>query len=207
MSLQQQQPPPGLVQDQEQALLDLVEADRARQCQAVLDAARQSAAAVQAQSRADALARLRTTFAEQRQLRHDRLAAAQARMATQRRLQQQQHAIALLQQAWQQLPGELLALWQQPGARRAWVARVLAMAQQRLPAGPWQVLHPADWPATEQQALAAGLRGARFSADPAIQAGLKVQAQGNVIDGTLAGLLADRGDFEARLLRQLERLP
>jgi hypothetical protein len=44
----------------------------------------------------------------------------------------------------------------------------------------------------------------QFEADPAIHAGLKVVANGNVIDGTLAGLLADRHEFEAQLLRQLE---
>ena len=44
----------------------------------------------------------------------------------------------------------------------------------------------------------------RFDADVGVSAGLKIMADGNVIDGTLAGLLADRADFEARLLRQLE---
>jgi len=43
-----------------------------------------------------------------------------------------------------------------------------------------------------------------FEVDATIAAGLKVVANGNAIDGTLAGLLADRPAIEARLLRQLE---
>jgi hypothetical protein len=46
-----------------------------------------------------------------------------------------------------------------------------------------------------------------FEADAAIAAGVKVVAAGNAIDGTLAGLLADRPAIEARLLRQLESEP
>ena len=44
----------------------------------------------------------------------------------------------------------------------------------------------------------------RFEADPSIVAGLRVVSGGNVVDGTLEGLLADRIDLEAGLLRALE---
>jgi len=78
-----------------------------------------------------------------------------------------------------------------------------------MPRGPWRIVHAPDWPAAEQQALAQNVSAEpaaapHFDADDAITAGLKVLADGNVIDGTLGGLLADRAEFEARLLRQLE---
>jgi hypothetical protein len=43
-----------------------------------------------------------------------------------------------------------------------------------------------------------------LKADAAIRAGIKIVSGGNVIDGTLTGLLTDRGEFESQLLRLLE---
>jgi len=197
------------LEQQTRALLDLVEADRARQCAQILGEANSRAAAQRAQAHADARARMRHAFEEQRLLRRERIAAAQARLATQRRLHEQQRKAALLRLAWEQLPGELLALWQQPASRAAWVGHVLASARRRMPHGPWRIVHAADWPVAEQQALTQALAaesGAapRFEADGSIAAGLKVVADGNIIDGTIDGLRADRAEFEARLLRQLE---
>lgn len=214
----------ALIERQAQALLDLVEADRRQQCSAALDEAQARAAAQRAQAQAQARARMRQTFVEQRLRRQEAIAAAQARLATQRRLHAQQHTAALLRLAWQQLPVELSALWQQPTTRAAWVAQVLAAAREHLPPGGWRIVHGADWPASERQALAEELaaqqaaqqahqragQGAAapvFEADTSLAAGLKVLAGGNVIDGTLAALLADRADFEARLLRRLEPAP
>jgi len=187
------------------ALLELIEADRAARCAQILNEARGRAAALRAQAQADALARVRQAFGEQRLRRNERIAAAQARLATQRRLHEQQRSAALLRLAWEQLPGELLAFWQKADSRAAWVAQVLASARERMPGRAWRVLHAPDWPAAERQATLAGLDPAtQFEADPAITAGLRVAAAGNVIDGTLAGLLAERAEFEARLLRLLE---
>ena len=152
---------------------------------------------------------MRQAFAEQRLLQREHIAAAQARLATHRRLHEQQRTAVLLRLAWQQLPGELLALWQQPGSRATWVAHVLASARARMPGGPWRIVHAPDWPAEERRALAqahgAGAGAApTFESSASIRAGLKVVAAGNAIDGTLDGLLADRADFETRLLREIE---
>jgi hypothetical protein len=197
------------VGEQTRALLDLVEADRAKRCAAILNDATSRATTLRAQAHADARARMRQAFEEQRALRRERLAAAQARLATQRRLHEQQRTAALLRRAWDRLPGELLGLWKAPASRAAWVASVLASARARMPHGPWRIVHAPDWPAAEQQALARAVSAEpsaapHFDADDTITAGLKVMADGNVIDGTLGGLLADRAEFEARLLRQLE---
>ena len=197
------------VESQAQALLDLVEADRASQVAAIVGEARGRAAALQAQAHADARQRMREAFAEQRALHRDRIAAAQARLATQRRLHEQQRTAALLQRAWERLPGELVQRWHDPAARAAWVARVIAAATARLPRGAWRIVHARDWPAAEQDALRSALpvepgEAAVFEPDAQIRAGLKVAAAGNLIDGTLGGLLDDRGELESRLLRQLE---
>ena len=44
----------------------------------------------------------------------------------------------------------------------------------------------------------------RTRADPRIRAGLRIAAGGNVVDGTLDGLLADREEIGARLLHAIE---
>jgi len=191
------------------ALLDLIEADRAGQCAQILGEANTRAGALRAQALSDARARMRQAFAEQRLLRRDQIAAAQARLATHRRLHQQQRIAAMLSLAWQQLPGELLGLWRDPPSRAAWVAHVLDAALACMPGGRWRIAHAPDWPDAERQAAAQSLLAGshaspHFEADAAIAAGLKVVADGNVIDGTLPGLLADRAEFEARLLRELE---
>jgi hypothetical protein len=200
------------LEQQTRALFDLVEADRAAKIAAILDDANGRAAAVRAQAHAEARARMRQAFAEQRQQRRERIAAAQARLATQRRLHEQQRTAALLQLAWLQLPGELARLWREPSARARWVGSVLGAAAARLQPGPWRIVHAGDWPVQERQSIARTLQAQLnatpvFAADAGIAAGLKIVADGNVIDGTQAGLLADRSDFEARLLRLLETAP
>jgi len=184
------------------ALLELVEAGRAQQCAQILGEARAQAAARRAQSVAEAHARVSQAFAEQHRHHDERLAAAQARLATQRRLHAQQHTAGLLALAREQLPRELLACWADPATRSAWVSGTLAAARRRLPTGGWTVSHAAGWPEAESAAVAAP--DIHFTEDPALRAGVKVTSAGNVVDGTLAGLLADRAEFEARLLRALE---
>jgi hypothetical protein len=196
------------VEHQARALLDLIEADRARQCGAILDEANGRASTVRAHAGNEARLRVRQTFVEQRQRRFDQLAAADARFATHRRLHEQRRTAALLQLAWQQLPGALRGFWQHADSRRAWVRHVLTYARDRLPAGPWRIVHAADWPDDERDEssllLAQGRVELRFEANATIDAGLKVIVGRNVVDGTIGGLLADRADIEARLLRQLE---
>jgi hypothetical protein len=197
------------IEQPKRALLQLIEGDRARQCEQILGEAHGRAAVARAQAHAQARVRKRQAFEEQRERRREQIAAAQARLATHRRLHEQQHTAALLRLAWQQLPTELRSLWQQEVARSAWVGQVLAAAQARMPRGAWRIVHAPAWPAAERQALAERLAAEsgvapRFEADPSIDAGLKIACDGNVVDGTLDGLLADRAELEARLLRQLE---
>jgi hypothetical protein len=197
---------------QTRALLELIEAERARQCAELLGEAGSRAAALRAAAHAEARSRVRQAFAEERARFADRVSAAEARLATQRRLHEQQRITALLQLAWEQLPGELIALWHQPDPRARWIEQVLASARGALRPGAWGIVHAPDWPAAERKRLAQVVTqdaGAapHFEADAAIAAGLKIVAAGNVVDGTLDGLLADRIGLEARLLSGLEPGP
>ena len=192
-----------------QALLDLVEADRKRHCDAIAGDARARAAAILAAAHAEARGRMRAAFEEERRRCETRVAAAQARLATHRRLHDQRHAGDLLQAGWQKLPGALCDRWRQPELRRSWIESVIAEAHKLLPRDAWRIAYAPGWPDDERRALASTLMTSlggppEFVVDAAARAGLKVAAGGNVIDGTLAGLTADRAEIGAKLLAALE---
>jgi hypothetical protein len=185
-----------------QALLDLVEADRTRRCAEILERARSQAAAITAQARAAASARVRSAFAEERRRSAWRVTEAQARLATRRRLRKQQLAQQFVAAAKDALPKALGERWQRPQARREWVARAAAEARAALPNVRWRITHAPGL--TEEDRRVVG-GDADYEVDPNMRAGLRIAALGNVVDGSLAGLLADRGEVAARLLEQLER--
>ena len=200
------QAPPGVERAME-ALLALIESDRARLCDRILGEAREEARGLHGNAHAGARARMRQAFEEQRGRRREQLAAAEARLATERRLHEQQRLVAWLRLASEQLARELQELWQQDEARATWARAVLAAARERLPGGRWRIAHAADWPDDERERVVRDAAPEAIpccEADPAIAAGLKVVSGGIVLDGTLEGLLVDRSDFEARLLRRLE---
>ncbi len=99
--------------------------------------------------------------------------------------------------------------WRDEALRAAGVDAVVASALAALPRTAWRIAHPQAWPAAERDAVAARLAQAHapppsFAEDVAIDAGMRISAGGNVIDGTLAGIVADRGAIGARLLGLLE---
>lgn len=194
------------------ALLALVEADRDAQCAAILDEARARAAALRAQARGQARAQVHDALTQERARLATALAAARAELQTQRRLHEQRRVEALLALGWQRLPRVLRDRWQAPATRQAWVAHAWSRARDLLPAHgdrAWQVSHGDDWPEAERAAF--GARVARelgtpplWRHDPRIAAGLRIAAEGNVVDATLAGLLADRDEVGGRLIGLLQ---
>jgi hypothetical protein len=195
-----------------EALLAIVEADRAKKCAAIMDAARTEAAALVADAHAAARARMRAAFAEERELVATRIAAAEANLETRRRIARQQRAAALLAASWEKLPTALEARWRDAGARRAWAASMAADARRVLPRGAWRITHAPGWQATERDEFAADLLtahgvAASFAEDAAVRCGLKIAADHNVVDATQDGLLADRAEIGAQLLALLADEP
>lgn len=193
------------------ALLALVEADRAGRCAAIDADARARAAAIRAAAHATARTRMRDAFAEERARSDLRIEAAGAELATRRRLARQRRAMALLGVARAELSLALAARWHDDGTRAAWLATVLAAAAAALPRGAWRIAHPVAWPPAGQQEFArevAALAGVApvLQPDPGIAAGVKIVAGVNVIDGTADGLLADGAAVGARLLHHLDAL-
>ena len=188
-----------------EALLALVEGDRAARCTAIMEAARREAATITADAHAAARVRMRTAFTDERERVAARVGAALANLETRRRIARQQRAAALLASAWERLPAALLARWNDAHDRRAWVDGVATGARGALPHVAWEVTHAPGWPPAERAAFAAAERAAHgtavsFVEDPRVRCGLRVAADHNVVDGTLGGLLADRAEIGARLL-------
>lgn len=200
---------PRHLERQTQALLDLVDADRREKCGAILAEAQGRCRGVLAQAHADARTRMRKAFQEERLRRDARVDAARANLQTRRRLADQQRAAALLAAGWKSLPGAMLRRWGEPELRRAWVAAVVAAARSALTARSWRIVHAPGWPAAEREALRAALASESsiecvFDEDARLRSGLRIAADGNVVDGTQDGLLADRAEIGARLLHLLE---
>lgn len=191
------------------ALLQVVDEYRAARCRETLAQAQAEADRTITQARAAAARRLRAELSAERAQRDGLVAAALARLGTARRLQQQRRLVAALAVAWAKLEAELGARWQSHDGREQWVARQLAAARARLPAGEWTIEHPPPWPAKERECaegwlVEAGIPAVRFVARDNIRAGLRIRCGHNMLDATLVGLLADRAAIEGRLLVRLQ---
>ncbi len=195
--------------DQVRPLLELVERYRLSRCEAALGEARSRAEALLGEAHRQARRRLHAAIVEERQKAQAAIRSAQARLQTARRLREQRRAMGLLDAAWTRLRPELVRRWRDPGARALWVQGLASAALATLPKTGWRIRHPADWPAREIAALEAKLAAQLaappdFASDPAIDAGLRIEAGEAIFDGTPEGLLADRRSVEARLLHRLQ---
>jgi hypothetical protein len=192
------------------ALLDLVEADRIDRCEQIAKQVADASRALLADARRTAGARVRESMATQRRRLRDRLSALDAALATESRLHDQRRFRTLLDEAWRRLPVALDARWRDPAGRREWTLHVLDCARKELAPGGWSLGYAPGWPEDERRAaieeLAAnGYAIVAATEDARMRAGLQVRSGGNVLDGTLHGLLADRNAIGARLLEELSR--
>jgi vacuolar-type H+-ATPase subunit H len=197
--------PESIVDAQVQRLLDIVESWRKQQCDVLVERARQESRRVIRQAYQSARRNVHEDILVTRRQIGDTLAAARARQHT--LMMQQRHAAAssFLDLCWGALADQLQARWQQPEARRAWVAKIVSTATALVPARTWLIEHPGDWPDAEQEALCAQVKtGAageiRFRADPGMTAGIRISTDGAIIDGSLQGLMADRNAIDSLTL-------
>jgi hypothetical protein len=188
------------------ALVDLVEADRARRCQAILDEARSRRDEMLGAAHAQARRLVRAAFEEERHRFAARTGSARARVQTHRRLREQRVATELLKVGLGLLPQILRERWQQPESRKAWVERAAAAAERALPRGAWRIVHAPGLTESESQATMPAAVTPVLVVDDTLRAGLRICAGGNVVDGTLAGLVADQAEIGAKLLAHLERV-
>ena len=189
------------------ALLGLIEEDRARRCAEIEAEAAHAASQLLGEARGEARARVREALVHERRRLRDRLAACDAALATELRLHDQRRFRALLDETWKRLPQALQARWADAGHRARWVDHIVESARAVLPPGRWTIAHGPGWPRAEREALAARLAPQGIAADfvehAAFGPGIEVRSNSNRVDGTAAGLTADAGEVGSRLLECL----
>ena len=188
------------------ALLGAIEDYRRTRCDGLLAAARREAGALRHQAHVAARAKVRVALAQERARLEAEVANRQARLQTERRLAEQRGVSALLGEAWPRLRAALEQAWTAPASRLRWASQHLALAAGLLPAQRWRIRHAPGLGTEDRVTLmdSLDLEGVEWTEDPSIAAGLAVQADSNVLDATVEGLLDDRPALESRLLVLLE---
>lgn len=188
-------------------MLKLVADASRKDCEAIMAEADREARELTGAAHRAARRRMHENVLEIRQIMRREVNQAQAALETARRQHQQRCDFTLLEASWPLLREALARRWHDTAGRGHWIESLLQEAQRALPAGPWDVHHPADWPAAEREQLAAQLASAgvtpAFSVDRAVSAGLRLCAHGACLDGTAEAILADRAAIQARLLAKL----
>lgn len=176
------------------------------ECDTVIAEAQAEADAILSAAHGSARARMHAAIIELRREGAQRVAQAQAQMDTETRLSAQRHAAAAIREALPLLRDALTARWRDKQSRRHWTGAAAGLCTARLHPGAWRVIHPADWPADEQEALATALGRSdlTFEADTKLNAGLTIESDGAILDAAPAGLLADEGAIAAQLLCEIE---
>lgn len=164
-----------------------------------------------------ATARARSRAEVRRALREARADAdarvALARAGAQARLRQARHArmSAAVAAVWPHIEAAVRRRWDEPEARRAWIAMALGEAARHLPGGAWHIEVPValapDDAADALRALVERRPDAvpQLAADPGLEAGLRVHCGEARLDASVAGLLRDRARVQGQWLATLAR--
>jgi hypothetical protein len=196
----------GMDTDAVTALLDRVSCAREAECTAILRAAREEAAAIEARAFRESRRRLRDAVAAERRYYERQRRSAEAQARTRLRQEEQRAIRHLLDEAWPRLRTELERRWDHPDTRREWVAAALRQAVRLLPGRYWRVEHPPGWDPDEMGDHFRHIQEAdevdelRFEGCDYLRAGLRLSASGATLDATLHGLLAEPQRVESQLL-------
>jgi len=198
----------GVVDAQLQNLLQVVADNRDERCRVLLDAASIQARQLLQQARREARERLHRKVLETREQARQQLASAQAQRQTRLRLQRHRADEALLARAWAPLGERLLQRWERQDSRMLWIDNLVEQALSMLLDRHWTIVHPADWPEQECEALGKRLEKDLgvppvFVAQTQLAAGLRICAGPTCIDATHEGLLRARTRIESMMLATL----
>lgn len=199
--------PSSIVDAQVQRLLEIVEAYRKQQCDALITQAKQDSRRIVRQAYREARMRMRQDIQDSREHMRSELSSARAKLHTMMMQQRHQADLRFLEQSWNLLAAKLQARWQQPKLRQAWVQKIVRNATKMVPGKDWLVEHPKDWTSDEQKQLRNQVNDKftgklKFKNVTEITAGIRIVTDGAVIDGSLQGLMADRTGIESIFLAQ-----
>lgn len=199
--------PGTIVEAQLEHLLEVVNSHRDERCSKIRHEAQQQGREIVRQAYRDARQLLhREVQGSRLQMQHS-IASARARQQTRERQRKQHTDLLFLNAAWQQLHDTLVAHWQSSDSRKSWAEKIFHQACRVLLEYPWQVQYPADWPDGEISLLRDQIRDCTghlpdMQAADDIKAGICISSGGARVDGSIAGLLADRLRIDSELLSQ-----
>ena len=193
------------VEAREQALLQLVELYRDRECARILADAYERRANLRGQAYEKQRSALHQRVITERGRARALIEAARAERVTRERRLGEKYDEALLASIWPALHAALKQRWVQPATRETWLNSAFERALQILPRGDWVVRHAPDWPRAERDRLLTALAeqvgvAPSSSADTGISAGVVITCVGALFDASLDGMLRDRHRIEARAL-------
>jgi hypothetical protein len=196
--------PTGVLDLQQQALLERVRATAAETVAAVEWDTDAQVETLRRDARSEAHAQVRAAARAKRErvAASCRRAMAEAETRDRTRAFEREHDLAT--RALSALPAALADRWHDPAARLAWCRAAAAVAARRLVARDWSVaLAPgaadADREAITQAAVACGA-AVCFAPATDVPAGLRLAAGAVTVDATPDGLLADRATVESLVL-------
>mgnify|MGYP001766526516 CR=1 FL=1 len=199
-------------QTQPDALVREIERQCDAECRAILETAGLESRAIVADAFAAARRHVHEAFEDMRRDGERRLARAEAQIATELRVRDQARAAGNLRDGCPVLVNAVADRWSDREARRLWAASLADEARRRLRPGAWVVEHPADWGDDEQAAFLArlgpdaGRAEVTFRRADELDTGLRIRANGAVLDATPERLLADKPAVQALLLAAIGRL-
>ena len=199
--------PSSIVDAQVKRLLELVDDYQKQQCELLLKQAHEQASQIVLHTYHNARNRLRTHIQEDRQQLEQSLASARAKRHTFIMQQKHQASRQFLDDSWQQLTERLMNRWNNSEQRQLWVKTIVDVALRALPADTWLVEHAGNWDKAEQKQVRQYInqqssREITFQQANDIEAGIRISADAAVVDGSLQGLLSDRGRIESEILAQ-----
>ncbi|NNJ96265.1 MAG: hypothetical protein HKP12_03825 [Gammaproteobacteria bacterium] len=190
-------------------LLGIVVENREERCAQLRDHARQHASKIVQQAHTKSRARMHRHVSALREKRSQRVSSAFARNQTLLRQQHQKADRAVADMAWPLLRDAMLALWNSTESRRRWLDGVITSAAARLLHTDVHVEHPTAMSEHERSWLKKQIdisgKEAELQGCEDIEAGVRIIAQGTVIDATLDGLLKQKTTIEAKLIAQIKR--
>lgn len=190
------------------ALLGEIEQQCGAECRTIIESAEREAEAIISTAYAAARQRGHKLIMGLRREGEQRLMRATAQRDNDMRMAEEARAAAVLRRGCPQLIDAVVARWNVPEHRRAWIEAV-AHSAWRLNPGAWTVEHPAAWGAVDERTFrdAVGTAGPitfRLTSD--IIAGLRIRSGGAVLDGSPEALLADQPVVEAKILAAIAAL-
>ncbi|MGB5517798.1 MAG: hypothetical protein WBO73_04980, partial [Gammaproteobacteria bacterium] len=191
-------------------LLGIVVENREKRCADVREKAYQQARGILKQAHTRNRAHMHQHIDSLREKYRLRVSSAIARNQTRLRHQHQKADRAILDVAWPLLRQSMLARWNEPDARRQWLDASITSAAARLREHGGRIEHPEnlgdDDIAWIKQQLPSG-SGQRpvFSAVDDIEAGIRIIADGTVVDTTVEGLLHHKSLIEATMIARVKQ--